>query len=426
MKNVPWWDSSCAESIQGRKKALNALKKHPSADNIQKYRDAEAQATTTILNGKRKNWEEFCDSCVHKSTNSKDFWQKIHRIKGNANRPIPLLKFKSSLATNDTDKAQFLVRHYAKVASDANVPPETLAYQRNFESLHKNYIDTPELEATPLNSGFSLTELNEIISTRKDSAAGLDGVSYLLFKHMPSSALNLWLILYNKVWSTGVYPVVWKQACVIPLLKPGKNSEDPQSYRPISLTSHPGKLLEGMVKARLEHLLETKNIINPFQSGFRKGRSTLDQLARLQHDVNLAKNRGHSVLAIFLDLQAAFDLSWHTGVLYKLKEHGITGNCFQYLRNFLEGRKIQVKVGSSLSEIETLTRGTPQGAILSPLLFSILINDLPAVLEGTGLVTSQFADDSGTWLRGANADLLRKRAQTGLDSIWGWAKAWGF
>ena len=193
-KNVPWWDSSCAESIQGRKKALNALKKHPSADNIQKYRDAEAQATTTILNGKRKNWEEFCDSCVHKSTNSKDFWQKIHRIKGNANRPIPLLKFKSSLATNDTDKAQFLVRHYAKVASDSNVPPETLAYQRNFESLHKNYIDTPELEATPLNCGFSLTELNEIISTRKDSAAGLDGVSYLLFKHMPSSALNLWLI----------------------------------------------------------------------------------------------------------------------------------------------------------------------------------------------------------------------------------------
>ena len=300
------------------------------------------------------------------------------------------------MATNDTDKAQFLVRHYAKVASDANVPPETLAYQRNFESLHKNYIDTPELEATPLNCGFSLTELNEIISTRKDSAAGLDGVSYLLFKHMPSSALNLWLILYNKVWSTGVYPVVWKQACVIPLLKPGKNSEDPQSYRPISLTSHPGKLLEGMVKARLEHLLETKNIINPFQSGFRKGRSTLDQLARLQHDVNLAKNRGHSVLAIFLDLQAAFDLSWHTGVLYKLKEHGITGNCFQYLRNFLEGRKIQVKVGSFLSEIETLTRGTPQGAILSPLLFSILINDLPETIEGTGLVPSQFADDSGT------------------------------
>ena len=425
-KNVPWWNTSCEKLVQGRKKALNAVKRHPSENNVQSYKDAALEASSAILAAKQENWVEFCESCVHKNANTRDFWRKIHSIKGNLNRPIPLLKYKSALATTDTDKAQFLVTHYAKAASDSSVPPDTLACQRNFEALHRITLNDPGLDETPLNYSFSLNELNSIINTRKDSAAGLDKISYIMFKHMPISALSLWLSLYNKVWSTGVYPVAWKEACVIPLHKHGKDKNEPQSYRPISLTSHPGKLMEGIVKARLEHLLETKNIINPFQSGFRKGRSTLDQLARLQHDVNLAKNRGHSVLAVFLDLQAAFDLTWHSGVLFKLKEHGITGSCFQYLRNFLEGRKIQVKVGSSLSEIETLTRGTPQGAILSPLLFSLLINDLPETLEGTGMVTSQFADDSGTWIKGANLNLLKTRAQAGLDSIWEWAKTWGF
>ena len=180
------------------------------------------------------------------------------------------------------------------------------------------------------------------------------------------------------------------------------------------------------MKARLERLLESKNIINPFQSGFRKGRSTLDQLVRLQHDVLYAKNRGRSVLAIFLDLEAAFDLAWHSGILYKLNQHGITGRCFNYIRAFLLDRKIRVKVDDTLSNIKTLTRGTPQGAILSPLLFTLLINDFPEATTGTGMVISQFADDSGSWLSGRHIPTLKKKAQKGLDSIWRWSKKWGF
>ena len=109
-------------------------------------------------------------------------------------------------------------------------------------------------------------------------------------------------------------------------------------------------MLEGMVKARFERYLESKNIINPFQSGFRKGRSTIDQLAKLQHDVLNSKNRERSVVAISLDLEAAFDLAWHSGILYKLKQCGITGRRFQYVRAFLRDRKIKVKVEDTLSE----------------------------------------------------------------------------
>ena len=80
----------------------------------------------------------------------------------------------------------------------------------------------------------------------------------------------------------------------------------------------------------------------------------------------------------------------------------------------------------TLSEAETLTRGTPQGAILSPLLFSLLVNDLPAATEGTGMVISQFADDSGGWLVGSDGKTLQRKAQAGMDSIWRWSQEWGF
>jgi hypothetical protein len=79
-----------------------------------------------------------------------------------------------------------------------------------------------------------------------------------------------------------------------------------------------------------------------------------------------------------------------------------------------------------MSDTEPVERGTPQGSILSPLLFSIIINGLPESLSGSGLVISQFADDSSTWKSGSNLVKLAKDAQAGLDSLWGWAQKWGF
>lgn len=425
-KKVPWWNSDCHNAVQDRKKALNQLKRNPCPMKLHILQEAELHSKKVILEAKKENWQEFCESVSTQKCSAKVFWQKIHRIKGIASNPVPLLKYKNDLAIGPLEKANFLVKHYQQVSSDSNMSPETIKFQQDFESQHQNLINEPGENDIPLNLPFSLSEFKSCISDRRDSAAGLDGISYLLFRHMPDSALELWLKLFNRIWSSGVYPIAWKDACVIPLYKNGKDKNEPKSYRPISLTSHSGKLLEGMVKARLEHHIESKNILTPFQSGFRKGRSTLDQLARLQHDVIYAKNRKRSVLAIFLDLQAAFDLTWHSGVLYKLKEYGITGSCFQYLRAFLEDRTIQVKVGSSFSEKATLDRGTPQGAILSPLLFSLIINGLPDTLQGTGMVISQFADDSGTWKTGSNLVKLAEDAQAGLDSLWGWAKNWGF
>ena len=215
-------------------------------------------AKNTILQAKIQNWQEFCESCVHDPKNSKDFWQKIHRIKGNSYAPVPILTSNGKNSISPLDKANMLVQHYSKVSSETNIEPEVLAFQQKFENDHFEDINSPheETNLNPINLDFTIQELKDCISSRKNSASGLDKLSYSMFKNMSDSTLSIWLSLFNKIWREGVFPQEWKLACVIPLKKKNKDPSDPKSYRPISLTSHPGKLLEGMVKARLERYLE--------------------------------------------------------------------------------------------------------------------------------------------------------------------------
>lgn len=423
---VPWWNEDCKEAVTNRKQALNKLKRNNTPENLIDYKEKETVAKNTILEAKRDDWKGFCDTCVHKNVNSKDFWTKIKRIKGSTFTPMPLLKMGDKIATTGKEKANFLVKHYKHVSSDANLPAETIELQKEYEpKFHRNISQDPD-SSKPINFKLTLEEMKNSISTRKDTAMGHDQLSYLMFKHMPDSALGLWLELYNKSFMEYKYPTSWKQANVIPIKKPNKNSNDPKSYRPISLTSHAGKIYEHIVASRIRYHAESNNLISKYQSGFRKGRSTIDQLTRLQHDILYAKNIGNSVLAVFLDLQAAFDLTWHTGILIKLKQYGVTGRCFHFVSNFLKDRKIQVKVDNELSETEKLDRGTPQGSIISPLLFTLMVNDLPEQVDGTGLSVSQFADDSATWLMGHDYVKMRSKAQEGLNKIMFWAKYWGF
>ena len=101
-----------------------------------------------------------------------------------------------------------LVRHYSKVSSETNIEPEVLAFQQKFETDHFEDINSPheELNDNPINVDFTLQELKDCISGRKNSASGLDKLSYSMFKHMSDTTLDIWLTLFNKIWREGIFP----------------------------------------------------------------------------------------------------------------------------------------------------------------------------------------------------------------------------
>ena len=107
----------------------------------------------------------------------------------------------------------------------------------------------------------------------------------------------------SKIWTSGFFPTSWHKATIIPLPKPGKDNNDPNNYRPIALTSGICKTMERMVNDRLVWFLEKEQILSQSQSGFRKRRSTVDQLIKLETLVRESFIQGHQVWPSFLTLR---------------------------------------------------------------------------------------------------------------------------
>ena len=110
------------------------------------------------------------------------------------------------------------------------------------------------------------------------------------------------------------------------------------------------KIMEKLVNTRLAYFVEKNNLLNNIECGFR----TIDHIIRLQDTINKYNNNNGYIVGVFIDFQSAFDMMWHTGLLIKLKKHlGIIGNVFNFIKNFLTDRSIQIKVGSAFSQKNT-------------------------------------------------------------------------
>ena len=155
--------------------------------------------------------------------------------------------------------------------------------------------------------------------------------------------------------------------------------------------------MEKIVLQRLQHYCDTHNVIPVNQAGFRKGRSTTDHLVKITSQIKKQFSRRKSTLATFFDVKKAYDSVWHSRLLHKIKNIGINGMMYKYIQNFLSDRSICTRVGRTYSSFKSINMGIPQGSLISPLLFTILIHDLPKSLsKHTQLV--QYADDIAIWV----------------------------
>lgn len=171
--------------------------------------------------------------------------------------------------------------------------------------------------------------------------------------------------------------------------------------------------------------MEKKGYIAKYQSGFRKGRNTTDSAVCLEHEIRKAQVNKESVVAVFFDIEKAYDMMWREGLLIRMCKLGIKGRIYRWIKDFLQGRLIQVRIGKSYSRKYIVENGTPQGSIISPLLFSILINDVFREIEN-GMGFSLFADDGAIWKRGRNMKFIVKKLQEAIMKIEEWSYKWGF
>ncbi len=141
-------------------------------------------------------------------------------------------------------------------------------------------------------------------------------------------------------------------------------------------------MLERIISSRIHWFMEHKRLHNPAQAGFRRGRSTTDHIVQLELDIKHGFSEKKSTVAVFLDIDKAFDTVWTQGLLYKLSKAGLSGHILGWLRNFLLDRKFCVRVGGHFSSFRKTENDVPQRAVISPPLFNIVTMWLVAVHGG--------------------------------------------
>ena len=193
---------------------------------------------------------------------------------------------------------------------------------------------------------------------------------------------------------------------------------------PIALTNCLCEILERMINNRLLYVLEKEKLLCPFQSGFRRKRCTNDNLTRLEHDIKDAFSKSSSVLALFLDVQKAYDMTWRRGILQKLYDMGFRGNLPIFIANMLEDRRFKVRIGAEYSDTFIQENGVPQGSVISPTLFMILINDLLSNFS-PHIKYALYADDIVIWCDLENSTEVQALLQGVLDKIGEWQDLWG-
>ena len=149
---------------------------------------------------------------------------------------------------------------------------------------------------------------------------------------------------------------------------------------------------------------------------------TSEQLFRITEDsMSCMKTKGVTA-ALFLDAEAAFDQAWHDAIRYKLHKLNLPQRLVRLLSSFLSNRKLRVKVGDEYSNEIEMKAGTPQESCLSPLLYIILVNDLPEV--GPSASKGQFADDIALWSNAYTFRAAIRHLQLAVNCLEGCCRRW--
>ena len=357
-----WFNEACETSRKNYFKAKNSIwksktvsQKNQCINNMKEKGKEYKQFISKVQKGYTKNLHKILRD--RKIRNTREYWT--------------ILK-----------NAQNLEKKEPKV------PLRT--FEKHFKKLNQNIFEnienTPPTETDSLNQEINMEfTLDEILKSVKklnnNKSEGIDLIKNEYLKNCPTNVLELAVQLFNLILKTGIVPQEWCVGLIVPIFKKKGSPDDPNNYRGITLLSCLGKLFTCCINVRLGNYLDAKGIIGEEQAGFREGYSTIDHIFVLNELINLYLEKKQRLYCCFIDYKKAFDTINRTALWEKLLKNEINGKILTVIVNMYQNAKSCVKQQTLKSGIFACNMGVRQGENLSPLLFSIFLNDFAETLS---------------------------------------------
>lgn len=386
------------------------VKYQKSNKNSRLYEEYKCKLRQSVKQNKKAKLEFEHKLADNIKNDCKSFYSYISSKSRSNNKIGPLRDENNRLINENKEKANVLNGYFCSVFTHENLlnMPEASNVFRG--GGNEQLIDITVTEAEVLQK-LQLLNVNK--------SMGADEIHGKLLHEVREELTKPLTHLFNLSLSQGIVPQDWRDANVIPLHKKG-NRQQPENYRPVSLTSIVGKLIENMVKFRVVSHLEKYKLIRDSQHGFLNGRSCLTNILDFLESATSELDSGNPVDIVYLDFSKAFDKVCHNRLVNKLETHGIGGSSLHWIKSWLSNRRQRVFVDGEFSDWTNVTSGVPQGSVLGPICFLIYINDLEV-----GIVSKlgKFADDSKL-IKSISNENDAKILEEDLSKLEKWAEEW--
>lgn len=405
-----WWNAGLQKLRSEVRRLFNKAKEDQDWET---YRSKLTQYNTEIRKSKRKAWRKFCEEVSDTPACS-----RIHKVLAKDGCTVKEVGFIKKEDGNYTNTLQESLEELLKAHFPAstvlgpqwrlNVPAARLSRPSSEEWKRATEITRPH------KIRWAITKFQPFKSP------GPDSILPILLQRGLDILTGYLCRIFKACLAWGYIPMAWRSVRVVFLPKVGRSTDfTPKSYRPISLSSFLLKTLERLVDRYIRDDILKISPLSNRQYAYQPGRSTDQALDDLNRLISKSLEDKEIATATFIDIEGAFNNATTNSLVEALSNKSTPTKLCQWVRASLETRVIISTLGEA--SIEAMAGGgCPQGGVLSPLLWSILIDGLINRMTNEGFYCLGYADDIAVVVKGRFASVVSERTQRAINIIQNW------
>jgi len=391
---------ACPFRVWANWKAFKALQTLPSAKNADKYHMYRNSYTRQIRRAKKWAWKKFTTQLNQVA----EIGRTAKALRFGRQKEIGILQKNGEILIDPATSMEEMMR--------VHFPEHRQASLRGAWPARNTTEDPPQV--------FNADVVGQILKKMpRGKAPGPDGIPNEALIALPKNIIEFLTKLYQAILNTGYTPKLWRTSKVIFIPKVGKDDySNPKAYRPISLTCGLLKVMEKIIKKHLISVGIMRELNNQF--AFRPGCSTETAISKVVDELEKALLNQQVGMVAFLDIEGAFDRIPFRTIAKALKKRKVNEFIKNWYINLICHRLAYSDIKGTRLAV-TPSRGTPQGGVLSPLVWNLAIQDLLDQLDRGAAKPTGFADDICITLIGIDPGSMQELMQNTLNKV----EAWG-